>query len=460
MPEERTSVKTTFEQLSPTRVKLTINVSPEDLKPSIAHAYEHIAEQVSIPGFRKGKVPAPIIDQRVGRAEVLNHAVNEGLDRFYRDAVREEKVRIVGRPSADIVQLPELSDWSGDLVVEIEVDVRPEFELPKYEGLKLEVATAEVTDEDVEKELEALRTRFGTLVTVERPAAKGDFVTLDLVASIDGNQVDSASSISYEVGSGDLLEGLDEAVETLTAGESTSFESVLLGGDHEGETALIEVTITAVKVRELPELDDEFAQLASQFDTVAELREDLKTQAARTKVFDQGIAARDQIIPLLLEQVEIPVPESIIEDEVHRHLESEGRLEDSEHRAEVTESSEKAFRTQFLLDAIVEKEEIKVSQNELTTHLIRSAAQYGMTPNDFVQALQQGGQLPAMIAEVARNKALATVLDKAKVVDGKGKKVDVSEFVAAFIGDEGGDIVEQSDFEDAADGHGDHDHEH
>ena len=449
-------MKTTIEKLSPTRVKLSIAVTPEDLKASIAHAYEHIAEQVSIPGFRKGKVPPPIIDQRVGRAEVLQHAVSEGLDRFYRQAISEEKVRAVGRPQADVAQLPDIKDWSGDLVIDVEVDVRPEFDLPKYEGLKLEVDEAKVSAEDVEQELEQLRARFGTLVTVDRPAAKGDFVTLDLTATIDGIEVDSASNLSYEVGSGELLEGMDEAVESLTAGESTTFESALLGGDREGETALIAVTIGAVKVRELPALDDDFAQLASQFDTVKELKADLKEQLAKSKVFGQAAAARDQIVDELVKLVEIPVPAKLVEDEVHRHLDNENRLEDDVHRAEVTESSEKVFRSQILLDSIVEAEEIKVSQQELTNYLVQGAAQYGMEPAEFIQVLDQNGQIPGMIAEVARSKALATVLGKAKVVDSKGKTVDVSAFTATAFGDEGDDFVEA-----IANEGGDHDgHDH
>ena len=452
-------MKTIVEQLNPTRSKLTITVTPEDLQPSVKHAYEHIGSQVQIPGFRKGKVPAAIIDQRIGRAEVLQHAVSDGLDRFYRQAISEEKLRPVGRPEADITQLPEVKDFSGDLVITIEVDVRPQFELPKLDGLKLEVETAKVTAADVDAELEQLRTRFGTLVTVDRPAAKGDFVTLDLVATIDGAEVDRASSISYEVGSGELLEGIDEAIDSLTAGETTSFESTLLGGEYEGQSALIEVTITAVKVRELPELDDEFAQLASQFDTVAELKEDLKAQAARSKAFAQAAEARDKVVPALIEGLDIPVPQGIIDDEVHRHLESEGRLDDDVHRAEVAEASEKAFRTQFVLDAIVEQEEIKVSQGELSTHLIRASQQYGMNPNDFVRTLDEAGQIPAMIAEVARNKALAVVLEKAKVVDGKGKAVDVSEFVKAFVGEPEGDIIEAGADHDEHDHEG-HDHEH
>jgi trigger factor len=423
-------VKTTVEKLSPTRVKLNIEVTPDELKPSIDHAYSHIAESVNIPGFRKGKVPPQLIDQRVGREEVLNHAVSDGLDKFYRQAVQDEKIRTLGRPEADIKTWPEIKDFSGDLVLSVEVDVRPEFELPKYEGLGLEVDPITVSADDVQDELDSLRSRFGTLVTVDRPAKSGDFAQLDLIATIGDEEVDTANNISYEIGSGELIEGIDEALDSLTAGESTTFESVLLGGDKEGETALISVTLLAVKERELPEADDDFAQIASQFDTIGELKADIRTQVEKSKGFGQGAQARDQIVDKLTELVDIPVPPKLIEDEVHRHLENESRLEDEAHRAEVAISSEKTFRSQILLDAIAEKEEIKVSQDELTQYLIQGAGQYGMEPGEFIKVLDENGQIPAMIGEVARAKALAVVLDKAKVVDTKGKAVDVSAFTA------------------------------
>lgn len=421
---------TSVEKLSPTRAKLTISVTPEELKPSIAHAYEHIAEQINVPGFRKGKVPPPIIDQRVGKAAVLEHAVNEGLDGFYRAAVSEHELRPLGRPEADIVEWPNEKDFSGDLLLAIEVDVRPEVELPEYDGLEVTVDSVEVADDEVDAELERLRSRFGTLITVDRPAKTGDFVTLDLVAVIHGTEVDTASGISYELGSGELLEGIDEALDSLTAGETTTFASKLLGGDHEGETAEITVTVSAVKERELPEADDDFAQIASEFDTLDELTASLREQVARNKSFGQGTQARDALVEKLLELVDVPVADSVIEDEVHRHLESEGRLEDDEHRTEVTESSTKAFKTQIVLDAIAEKEKVQVSQDELTQYLVQGAAQYGMDPNEFVQVLSQNGQIPAMVGEVARNKALAIALGKAKVTDAAGNAVDLSEFTA------------------------------
>ena len=446
---------TTKESLSPTRVRLSITVTPEELKPSLDHAYQHIAEQIQIPGFRKGKVPPPIIDQRVGRGEVLNHAVSEGIDRFFQLAVAEEKVRTLGRPEADVSQWPSDKDFSGDLVVTVEVDVRPDFELPKFEKYTLEVEPIMVTQGDVDDELDALRARFGNLVTVDRPAKKGDFVQIDLVAKIGDSTIDSASSISYEIGSGQLIEGIDEALDTLTAGETTTFESKLLGGDHEGEMALIEVTVLSVKERELPEADDDFAQIASQFDTVKELRDDLKKQAQRKGVFTQAQEARDKLVEKMISEVSMPLPQGVVDAEVHRHLEQEGRLEDDKHRAEVIESTEKSLRTQLLLDALVEALEVQVSQDELTQYLIQSAGQYGMEPSEFIQSLDQNGQIPSMVGEVARSKSLSVALTKLTVKDTKGEKVDLSEVTNSAT-----DPVEDAVAQAVADNHDGHDHDH
>ena len=446
---------TTKESLGPTRVRLSITVTPEELKPSLDHAYQHIAEQIQIPGFRKGKVPPPIIDQRVGRGEVLNHAVSEGLDRFFQLAVAEEKVRTLGRPEADVTQWPSDKDFSGDLVVTVEVDVRPDFEMPKFEKYTLEVEPIMVTQGDVDDELDALRSRFGNLVTVDRPATKGDFVQIDLIAKIGDSTIDSASSISYEMGSGQLIDGIDEALDTLTAGETTTFESKLLGGDREGETALIEVTVLSVKERELPEADDDFAQIASQFDTIKELREDLKKQAQRKGMFGQAQEARDKLVEKLLAEVTMPLPQGVVDAEVNRHLEQEGRLEDDKHRAEVVESTGKSLRTQLLLDALVEKLEVQVSQDELTQYLMQSASQYQMEPTEFIQSLDQNGQIPSMVGEVARSKSLSVALAQVTVKDTKGKKVDLSEFTSTAT-----DPVEDAVAQAVADNHEGHGHDH
>ncbi|MGO1839472.1 MAG: trigger factor [Candidatus Microbacterium stercoravium] len=436
-------VNTTVEKLSPTRVKLHITVTPDELKPSIDHAYSHIAKDVEIPGFRKGKVPAPIIDQRIGRGAVIEHAVNDGLDRFFREAVAENELQVLGQPQADITAWPAEKDFTGDLEVDIEVDVVPEFEVPDLEGLKVTVDPIEVDDEAIDHELEALRARFGTLVPVDRPASKGDFVELDLIATIDDAEVDRAEGVSYEIGSGQLLEGTDEAIDSLTAGEDTTFRTTLVGGDHAGEEAEVKITVKVVKERELPEADDDFAQMASEFDTIAELRESLAGQAKEKGAFAQGSAARDKLVEQLLEAVELPVPQSLIDDEVHRHLEQENRLEDDEHRAEVVEASEKQFRTQLLFDRIAKDLEVQVSQEEFTQYLIQASGQYGMSPQDFIQALQQGNQLQAVMGDVARNKAIAVVLGKAEVVDTNGDAVNLEGF-AAVEGEDDEDASEES----------------
>ncbi len=442
--------KTNVEKLSPTRVKLSVDITIDDLEPYLKQAYKTISEQVSIPGFRKGHVPAPIIDQRVGRQAVIEQAVNDSLDAFFQAALAETETQPMGRPSADVAKWLDLKDAKSEMTLVFEVEARPEFKLPKYDGLKIEVDNAEIGEDAVEQELTKLRERFGNLNTVDRPAKTGDFVELDLVARIDGNDVDQANGVSYEVGAGNMLVGLDEAIETLTAGESTTFTSQLLGGEYEGQDAEVEVSITAVKERELAAADDDFAQLASEFDTIAELRDSLAEQAAQAAVFAQGRQARDIFTDTLIEKAGIPVSEELVEEEVHRHLEGEGRLEDDEHRAEVRESTEKQLALQLLLDAIVEAESITPTQNELSQYIFQSAQQYGMDPSQFLQAISQGNQMGMILGEVTRNKALAVALSKAKVVDKNGKAVDLSEFTAvddedvAEVVNEAEEIVEEA----------------
>lgn len=422
-------MKTAVERINPTRVKLNIEVTPEEFKPSLDHAYEHIAQQVNVPGFRKGKIPAAILDQRVGRPAILAHAINDGLDSIYKKALDEQKLKPLGQPQADVKQAPDEKTFLGNLVVEIEVEVRPEIKLPDYKGLKVEVETIKVAGKEIEEEIDALRARFGTLRTVERPAKKGDFVSIDLKAVIDGKEIDAAENVSYEVGSGNLLDGIDDAIDTLTAGETTVFRSKLVGGDMAGTEAEVTVKVNAVKERELPVADDAFAQLASQFDTLKELKDDIESQIAKAKVFSQGAQARDIVTDQLLKLVEVPISKELIEQDVHRHLEGEGRLQDDKHRKEVTEESEKSFKVQMLLDAIVEAEQLKVNEQELMQYLVISSRNYGMDPQEFIQTISKNGQLPTFVGEIARRKALHLVLASAAVKDKAGVEVDLTEFL-------------------------------
>ncbi|HLS73220.1 MAG TPA: trigger factor, partial [Actinomycetaceae bacterium] len=405
---ESNAVKSAVENLEPTRAKLTVEVPLEELKPTIDHAYSHIAEQVNVPGFRRGKVPARIIDQRVGRGAVIEHAVNDALPGLYRDAVAETGIKPLGQPEVDVTETPAITGpLEGQLVFTAEVDVRPEITLPELSEYELTVESLDVTDEDVEQRLEALRERFGTLTGVDRPAADGDFVSLDLTATVDGEEVDSVTGTSYQVGAGTMLEGMDEAITGLSAGETATFTSTLVGGDHAGKDAEVTVTVGSVKERELPEADDEFAELASEFDTIEELRADLREQVAKDKASNRAVAARDQLLEKLRTDIEFPLPQRAIDAEIKAHLEAEGKPEDDPHGEEVREDTEKAMRDQFILDVVAETFDVQVDQNELLEFLLSTSRQYGMDPNEFIQSAGEAGQIPVFGAELARNKALA-----------------------------------------------------
>ena len=416
-------MKSAVETISATRVRISIDVDFTDLEPHVKRAYQSISERIVIPGFRKGKVPRAMIDQRVGRGAVLDEAINNALPDFYTQAARENDVLVVGRPSVDIKELKD-----NELVkFEVEVDVRPEIALPDFSKIEISVDDVSVADKDVEEQIEALRIRFGTLTTVEKDAASGDFVSIDLVARVDGKEVEggSANNISYEVGSNRMIDGLDAALEGMKVNDSKKFNTQLVGM-QEGETGEVEVTLKAVKKRELPELNDEFAKLASEFETLKELEADVRERLKRLKAMEQGAQARDNLLKMLLDTVEIPVPENLVNDEVHDHLEKENRLDDETHRKEVTEEITRSVRGDFLLDAIVKAEEVQVSEAELTEYLIRTAARYQMTPDQFAQQITQAGQVATLMAEVARTKGLAIALERVKVKDASGNVVDLS----------------------------------
>ncbi|QMU75523.1 trigger factor [Streptacidiphilus sp. PB12-B1b] len=437
-------MKSAVETLNPTRVRLTVEVPFEELKPSLDAAYKKINQQVTVPGFRKGKIPARVIDQRFGRAAVLEEAVNDALPRFYTQAVDENKIDVLGQPDIDGLEGVERIADGGDLKFTAEVDVRPEITLPDFTGIEVEVDAISVSDEDVEETLKQLRDRFASMKTVERAAAAGDVVVVDLEAKVDGEVPEdgTATGVSYEIGSGQLLDGIDEAVTGLEAGGSATFTTELKGGSAEGKDSEVTVTVTTVQEKELPALDDDFAQLASEFDTLEELKDDSRKRLVRMKEFDQATQAQEKVLDKLMELVEMPYPEKLLADEVqtrkhnleHHQLPQMGidldgylKLQDKtaeEFENELLEQARKGIKTQFVLDAIASKEELAVNQEELTEHLLRRAAGSGMTPDQFAQQVVEGGQVPLLVGEVVRGKALAVVVEAAKVVDTEGNPVD------------------------------------
>ncbi|MGC5048759.1 trigger factor [Micrococcus porci] len=425
-------VKSTAENLSPTRVKLTVEVPFEEVKPVLDKAYKDIATQVQVPGFRQGKVPARLIEQRFGREAVVDQAVNDGLNTWFSQALAEAEVTPISTPEVDVTATPAAAE--GPVEFTAEFDVRPTIELPDYKGIEVTVEPAQVTDEDEQAQLDALRSRFGTLKDVDRPAAKDDFVTMDLTATVGEEQVDQAQGLSYQVGAGTMLDGIDEALEGLSAGEDATFETTLNGGEHDGETATVKLILQAVKERELPEADDDFAQLASEFDTIAELKEDLKKKAAEAAETRQGVEARDKVLAELGKLVEVPVPENVIAEQLEQHFSQGGHSagdehDTPEHREELEKNTREAFANEVILDEVAEAESVTVDQGELIEYIFATSAEYGMDPNQFAMMLDQAGQIPMIMGEVRRRKALAKVLEHAVVTDTDGNAVDLTAFV-------------------------------
>lgn len=418
-------MKSTVETLEPTKVRLTVEIPVEELKSEMDKAYKSIANQVSIPGFRKGHVPARIIDQRFGRAAVIEQVVNEVLPGQYSAAVSENELRPMSQPEVEVTEIPSTTgELTGQLVFTAQVDVVPAFDLPEYgKDTVIEVDPVEVTDEDVQEELDALRGRFASLKTIKRQAKTGDFATIDLVATINGEEVDSVSDVSYEIGSGTMLDGQDTALRKTHAGDVVTFTSTLKGGEHEGEEAEVTLTVKSVKERELPEADDDFAQMVSEFDTIDDLKEDLKKQAAQSKQSQQALQARDRLVENLLSRTEILLPESVIEHELSHRV-----AEDASAKAkkEAREAIEKEYRTEILAEELAKKNEVQVGQQELFDYAIQMSQTYGMDINRLFSDPQQ---ISAVVADLGRAKALIEVLSEVTVKDTAGNDVDLSEFL-------------------------------
>ncbi len=433
-------MKSAIETLNPTRVKLTVEVPFEELKPSLDAAYKKIAQQINVPGFRRGRVPAQIIDRQVGREAVIDQAINDALPKIYFEALQENQLVPLSQPEIDLGDFED----GQHLSFTAELDIKPEIELPGYEGIEAQVDDISVGDEEVEEQLQTLRQRFGSLTPVDRAAADGDFVTIDLSAAKDGEPIEEAQAtgMSYQVGRGTMLEGLDEALEGMSPDDEATFASTLVGGEFKDQSVDVTVKVTAVKEQELPELDDEFAQTASEFDTVDELTADLRDRLLRGARVEQASAARDAVLERLLERVEIPLPDGAVDEELAArresiaqqlsyagmtqadYLETEGQTQE-EFDADLDRRVRDAMGAQFLLDAIADKEQVGIEQDELTQHLLRRAQSSGQNPEEYIKHAMEHNHLPELIAEVRRGKALALVVESAAVTDASGSPVDL-----------------------------------
>jgi trigger factor len=439
-------VKTDVEELSPTRVRLSVEVPFEELKPSLDKAYREIAQQVRIPGFRPGKVPAQVIDSRFGRDTVLSQAVNDAIPGLYDKAIADSEVQALGQGAVDIAEL----DYGKQLTFTIEVDIRPDFELPDLSTLSVEVDGTLVSPDEVEEYLSQLQERFASLKSVQRPAANDDFVSIDLSATVDGKPVEDAqaSGLSYQVGSDSMLDGLDEALTGLSAGETATFRTELAGGEFAGQEADVTVTVHSVKTKEMPSLDDDFAQLASEFDTLGEFRASTRGQLERSKSMQQVIQARDKALEALIDAVDIPLPEGIVQAEAEQSKESvqdqlqragadlEGYLSAigqtvDQYNAETEERARRAVKVSLVLDKLARQEEVSVTAEELSAYVARQAEQMGVAPERLAQQLAQNNQLNFAAAEVVRAKAMNIIAERVKVTDPNGVVVDVAAALAA-----------------------------
>ena len=437
-------MKISVRNLEPTKVKLTVTVEPEELNPYLDAARKEIAKQVNVPGFRKGHVPGKIIDQRIGFAAVAGEAVNDAVPELYSKALDEKKIRPMAQPEFDVQDVPQSANDETKLKFTATVERRPDIELPEIDGLEIAISKPEVKDEDVDKRLETLRQRFGTLVGVDRPAAKGDFANIDLTAEIDGETVDSQEGVSYELGSNTMLDGLDEALDGLSAGEETTFEGTLEAGEHEGQKATVKVKVNSVKAEELPELDDEFASEASEFDTLDELKVDIRKAAAQDAEGRQATEARDAFIAKLQEGLEIPVPKGVKANMVEEQLKGltpDPEKATKEQKAQAEETVEKDLRDQMVLDALAEKLDVQVSQSDVFNFLASIAQQYGMDPNNFIQAIIKNGQLGSAVQEVGRSKGLLAGMRAVKFT-ADGEAVDLSNFLGEAAEEEESESVE------------------
>ncbi len=439
-------MKTDVEELSPTRVRLSVEVPFDELKPSLDKAYREVSRQARIPGFRPGRVPPPVIDSRIGRDVVLSQAVNDALPDLYAKAVAEGDVSVLGQPEVEITSL----DDGKELTFTAEVDIRPKFELPDLSSLSVTVDSTLVSPDEVAEYLGQLQERFASLKAVQRSVQADDYVSIDLSASVDGKPVEDAqaSGLSYQVGSESLLDGLDTALIGMAAGDSATFRTELAGGEFAGREADVTVTVHSVKVKEVPGLDDDFAQLASEFDTLGELRASTRAQLERVKSTQQVMQARDRALEALLEQIDIPLPEGVVQEEATRNRDSllqqleragatlEGYLEmsnqtEEQFNADLEQRARNAVKVSLVLDQVARQEELSVDPAELSAYVTRQAEQIGVAPDRLAKQLAEDGRLSLAATEVLRGKAVNLIAERVKVTDASGHPVDIKAALTA-----------------------------
>ena len=427
-------MKTTVERIDDTTVKLSVTVEPERVREALDRAARRLAGEIKVPGFRPGKAPRRVIETRVGKDAVVQEAVREALPALYEEAVRAEDVEVVGPPEFDLDTFEE----GQESVFHATVEVRPEIALPDYSGLQVPHPEWEVTDEEVDGQLESMRDRFAELETVERGARIGDHVVITVVGARDGEKVEEASAedVLYEVRDGEQTDSeLDRRLAGATAGQTVEFTDTL-GPDYgelSGADIAFTVDVKEVKEKHLPELDDEFAVTASEFDTLEELREALRDQLGQQKLQLARAKLRGRVVEAVCDLVEVPLPKTMVDEnvrfslqrafsEAQRHgltfdqyLQAVG-MDQASLLERMEEDARKTVKGQLVVDAIGKQIGVELTQEDLGEEIARNAMRLGAPPQEVAEFLSHPDHLPALVSDAYRRKAIDHLVSSVQVL--------------------------------------------
>ena len=428
-------MRSTLETVEPTKVRINVVVEPDELGPAIDRTARRLSREVRVPGFRKGKVPRQVIEARIGRDALLAEAIEqEAVPEFYAKAIEELGVQPLSRAQ---VEPPDYTDGEP-LSFSATIEVMPDLDLPPYRGIEVERPSLEVTDEHVDAQLERLRERFAQLEVIGRPLAKGDFAQIDLRATHHTEEIPelTRTDFLYEVGSGTVVPELDNELEDKRKGDILRFNATLpeeAGEGLAGREITFQVLVKEAKAKVLPKLDDDFAQEASEFDTLEELRADLRQRLEEAAEAQRASELETRVLQAYLDQAEVPVPESMVHDELHyranrfaqqltmmgtnldQYLQALGQTAD-DVEADLRAQSERAVRAQLVLEAIAQAEGFEATDEEIEAELRRQAQRVGRDPEEVRRALADG-RIGVIAGDILRSKALAYMVEHAEQRD-------------------------------------------
>jgi trigger factor len=436
-------LETTLEEVAKHKVKLRVDVPPDEVRPVLDLAYRHLAEQVKVPGFRKGRTPRKIIDARAGREAVVQEFLEHALPSFYTQALREHELAPIADPEFDDVDVSDIE--SSGLRFSATVDVRPRltFEDADYKGLMIERPTARVSESEVDEQLDRLRDRFAELETVGHPARRGDYVVADIHATVHGEEVPEASGqgILYEIGSGSFVVELDQELEGKRKGDIVKFNATLPErfGDDAGKELTFQVLIKEVKSKQLPALDDEFAKTSSEFDKLDELKEDIRSKLGELKEALVDGEVRDRALQALIERVDVELPERLVDEETERRVRStreraEERgttlenvlqasgMDELQFRADARAHAVRAIKADLALEGVARAANIRATDGELDEAITAIAREAEREPKEVRRILESSGQIVPVAGDIIRKKALDLVVEHADVAGEEGSQ--------------------------------------